>query len=160
MFRPHVNFFLFCSPMVCLCVWTRHTRTLCPFLSIWYPLTEHMSIYQSIGSELFFLFVSGTDNYDPVEINIILEKIDEIKQCSRAQRSTHQNKTYAWRKFCYWFCELRFYALRLLIRFSISSRERRPCCPYKLKVFFSSLNFWTTWYGFGWSRVENVIEYI
>lgn len=98
MLRPHANFF-FLAPQWYVYVYMSELSTLTlthePLshsLNL-YSLTEHRT-YESLPVNLEgFFFLMGTDKYDPVEMSTI-KRTDEIKQCSRAQRITHQNKIY------------------------------------------------------------------
>lgn len=131
------------SPMVCLClyVWAFYsytdTWTTVSFSQfVFVDRTSNIWEFTSQSGGIFF-FLMGTDKYDPVEMSTI-KRTDEIKQCSRAQRITHQNKIY-----------MRKWNL-LLVGFS----KWWVVCFLPLDSFFNSIErggflvFPTNWYFF------------
>lgn len=156
------------SPMVCLClyVWAFHsctdTWTTVSFSQfVFVDRTSNIWEFTSQSGGIFFFWM-GTDKYDPVEMSTI-KRTDEIKQCSRAQRITHQNKIYMrkWNLLLVGFCKVVSSVLfTTWFIFQFHWTRRLSCVSNKLIFFCFQWILWTTWYWFGWSRVENVIEYI
>lgn len=120
----------------------------CPVALDLYALTEHMSVFASqsnaIRNVFFFLLSnrhrqlwSSWDKYMATTKN----ELDEIKQCSRAQRITHRNKIDAKIKFGYWFCVLALSSVLLfttwfIFRFHWNEPER-PCFTSWMRFFFT-----------------------